>query len=72
MLKKRQMQHQVPLFAGGVLGDDKTVLEKMKYGQVHAAGLTGVGLGECCLRLALWNCLFISETINRSTAFSIS
>ncbi|HQL57919.1 TRAP transporter substrate-binding protein DctP [Myxococcota bacterium] len=33
-------------FAGGVLGDDKTVLEKMKYGQVHAAGLTGVGLGE--------------------------
>jgi TRAP-type C4-dicarboxylate transport system substrate-binding protein len=33
-------------FAGGVLGDDKTVLEKMKYGQIQAAGLTGVGLGE--------------------------
>lgn len=37
---------QFRFFAGGVLGDDKTVLEKMKYGQVQAAGLTGVGLGE--------------------------
>ena len=33
-------------FAGGVLGDDKVVLEKMKFGQVQAAGLIGVGLGE--------------------------
>jgi TRAP-type C4-dicarboxylate transport system substrate-binding protein len=33
-------------FGGGVLGDDKTVLEKMRYGQVQAAGFTGVGLGE--------------------------
>lgn len=32
-------------FSGGVLGDDKTVLDKMKYGQVQAAGFTGVGLG---------------------------
>jgi len=33
-------------FAGGVLGDDKVMLDKMKYGQIQAAGLTGVGLGE--------------------------
>lgn len=33
-------------YAGGVLGDDKQVLDKMRYGQVQAAGFTGVGLGE--------------------------
>jgi TRAP-type C4-dicarboxylate transport system substrate-binding protein len=32
--------------AGGTLGDDKTMLDKMKLGQIQAAGLTGVGLGE--------------------------
>ncbi len=37
---------EVKFFAGGVLGDDKVVLDKMRFGQVHAAGLTGVGLGE--------------------------
>jgi len=33
-------------YAGGVAGDDKTVLEKIRGGQFSAAGLTGVGLGE--------------------------
>jgi TRAP-type transport system periplasmic protein len=33
-------------YAGGVAGDDKTVLEKIKGGQFVGAGLTGVGLGE--------------------------
>jgi len=37
---------EVKFFAGGVLGDDKVVLDKMRFGQVQAAGLTGVGLGE--------------------------
>ncbi len=37
---------ELKFFAGGVLGDDKVVLDKMRFGQVHAAGLTGVGLGE--------------------------
>lgn len=34
------------VYAGGVLGDDKVVLSKMRLGQVEAASLTGVGLGE--------------------------
>lgn len=37
---------EIKFFAGGVLGDDKVVLDKMRFGQVQAAGLTGVGLGE--------------------------
>jgi len=34
------------IYSGGVLGDDKTVLRKIRLGQLHSAGFTGVGLGE--------------------------
>jgi len=37
---------RMKFYAGGVAGDDKTVLEKIKGGQFVGAGLTGVGLGE--------------------------
>lgn len=37
---------QFKFYPGGVAGDDKTVIEKIKGGQFAAAGLTGVGLGE--------------------------
>ncbi|NOZ02887.1 MAG: ABC transporter substrate-binding protein [Deltaproteobacteria bacterium] len=37
---------RLKFFAGGVLGDDKVVLEKLRFGQIQAAGLIGVGLGE--------------------------
>ncbi|MFA4874431.1 MAG: TRAP transporter substrate-binding protein DctP [bacterium] len=33
------------IYAGGVLGDEKDVVRKMRIGQVQAAGLTGLGLG---------------------------
>lgn len=33
------------IYAGGVLGDEEDVLRKMRIGQVHAAGFTGLGLG---------------------------
>lgn len=32
------------IYAGGVQGDEKDVLRKMKLGQLHAAGITGNGL----------------------------
>lgn len=34
------------IYAGGVAGDEKDVLRKIKIGQYHSAGITGVGLGE--------------------------
>lgn len=34
------------IYAGGVQGDEKDVLRKMRIGQIHSAGFTGVGLGE--------------------------
>ncbi len=33
-------------YPGGVSGDEIDVIRKMRIGQVHAAGFTGVGLGE--------------------------
>ncbi len=33
------------MYPGGVQGDDKDVVEKMRIGEIEAAGLTGVGLG---------------------------
>lgn len=35
----------VKLFGGGVQGDEKDVVRKMRYGQLSGAALTGVGLG---------------------------
>ena len=34
------------IFPGGVSGDEKDVLRKMRLGQIHSAAFTGVGLGE--------------------------
>lgn len=33
------------IYAGGVLGDEQDVIRKMRIGQIHAAGMTGLGLG---------------------------
>ena len=34
------------IYAGGVQGDEKDVVRKMRINQIHSAGFTGVGLGE--------------------------
>jgi len=34
------------IYAGGVSGDESDVLRKIRIGQLHAAGFTGVGMGE--------------------------
>lgn len=34
------------MFSGGVQGDEKDVVKKIKIGQLHAGGFTGVGIGE--------------------------
>lgn len=45
---KKDSNNRIKLrvYAGGVLGDDKVVISKMRLGQVDAASLTGVGLGS--------------------------
>ncbi|MFQ5893691.1 MAG: TRAP transporter substrate-binding protein DctP, partial [Nitrospinota bacterium] len=34
------------IYPGGVSGDEKDVLRKIRIGQLHAGGFTGVGMGE--------------------------
>ncbi len=34
------------MYPGGIMGDDKNVLRKIRLGQLHSAGFTGVGMGE--------------------------
>lgn len=34
------------IYPGGVQGDEKSVLRKIRSGQLHSGGFTGVGLGE--------------------------
>ncbi|MCB1213944.1 MAG: TRAP transporter substrate-binding protein DctP [Deltaproteobacteria bacterium] len=34
------------IYSGGVAGDEKDVLRKMRIGQIHAGAFTGVGLGQ--------------------------
>lgn len=34
------------VYAGGVSGDEKDVVRKIRLGQLHAGGFTGVGIGE--------------------------
>lgn len=43
--EKTQGRVGLKIYAGGVLGDEQDVIRKMRVGQVHAAGLTGLGLG---------------------------
>ncbi|MDX6770587.1 MAG: TRAP transporter substrate-binding protein DctP [Elusimicrobiota bacterium] len=44
--KETSGELKLKFYAGGVAGDEKDVVKKMRIGQLHAAGLTGVGLGE--------------------------
>ncbi len=37
---------KMQLFPGGVAGDERDVIRKMKLGQIDASGLTSVGLGQ--------------------------
>ena len=39
-------QMRFRIYPGGVSGDEKDVLRKMRIGQIHCAGFTGVGFGE--------------------------
>jgi len=44
--KQTEGQLKFKFYAGGVSGDEKDVVKKIRIGQLHGAGFTGVGLGE--------------------------
>ena len=50
------------MYPGMVQGDEKTVVRKISVGQLHAAGFTGVGLGEIAPKIRLFDAPFLIHT----------
>lgn len=49
-------------YPGGVSGDERDVIRKMRIGQIHAAGFTGVGLGEILPEVRVLDLPFLFDT----------
>jgi len=47
------------IYPGGVAGDEKDVLRKIRLGQLHSAGFTGVGLGEIYPEVRIFDSPFL-------------
>ena len=47
------------IYAGGVQGEDKDVMRKIRLGQLHSAGFTGVGVGEISSKLRILDAPFL-------------
>lgn len=48
-------------YAGGIQGDEPIVIRKIRTGQIHGGGLTGVGLGEIAPALRVLELPFLFE-----------
>lgn len=49
------------IYPGGVAGDEKDVLRKIRLGQLHSAGFTGVGLGEVYSEVRIFDSPFLFQ-----------
>jgi TRAP-type C4-dicarboxylate transport system substrate-binding protein len=47
------------MYAGGVQGEDKDVMRRIRRGQLHSAGLTGFGIGEISPSLRILDAPFL-------------
>ena len=47
------------IYPGGIAGDEKDVLRKIRLGQLHSAGFTGVGLGEIFSEVRIFDSPFL-------------
>ncbi|MFA6316940.1 MAG: TRAP transporter substrate-binding protein DctP [Elusimicrobiota bacterium] len=56
------------IYAGGVSGDEKDVVKKMRIGQLHAAGLTGVGIGEIAPKLRILDAPWLFDSVAETDA----
>ncbi len=50
------------IYSGGVQGDEKSVLRKIKVGQLHAGGFTGVGIGDIAPKVRILDAPFLFRT----------
>lgn len=52
------------IYGTSVQGDEKTVLRKIRIGQLHAGGFTGVGIGEIAPKVRILDTPFLARTYN--------
>jgi len=50
------------IYAGGVQGEDKDVMRRIRRGQLHSAGITGFGIGEISSTLRILDAPFLFRT----------
>lgn len=60
--KKTEGRVSFKFYPGGVSGDEIDVIRKMRVRQIHAAGFTGVGLGEILPEVRVLDLPFLFDT----------
>lgn len=53
---------ELKVYSGGVQGDEKAVVQKLRIGQLHGAGFTGVGMGLVSSQLRILELPFLLRT----------
>jgi TRAP-type transport system periplasmic protein len=51
------------IYAGGVVGDEKDVIRKIRMGQFHSAGVTGTGIGEVAKSVRVLDAPFLFKNV---------
>jgi TRAP-type C4-dicarboxylate transport system substrate-binding protein len=60
--KQTEGEIKFKIYAGGVHGDEKDVVRKIRFNQLHSAGFTGVGLGIIAPHLRILDSPFLFNT----------
>lgn len=63
LMEKSGKRLRFKIYAGGVSGDEKDVIRKIRLGQLHAGGFTGVGLGEIAPEVRILDAPFLFESV---------
>lgn len=59
LMEKSKGELKFRVYSGGVAGDEKDVIRKIRLGQLHAGGFTGVGLGEIAPEVRILDAPFL-------------
>jgi TRAP-type transport system periplasmic protein len=52
------------IYSAGVQGDEKSVLRKIRAGQLHSGGFTGVGMGEIAPKVRILDSPFLVKNVD--------
>ncbi len=64
LIQESAGQLKFRFYAGGISGDEKDVVRKIRMGQLQAGGFTGVGMGEIAPEVRILDCPFLFKNSN--------